>query len=57
MLLPIKASPSDNPIIGHATSAPKNPYIIYKFIAATIISCLLWILTYYIVNYRIVELF
>ena len=57
MLLPIKASPPDNPIIGHASSAPKNPYIIYKFIAATILSCLLWILTYYIVNYRIVELF
>ena len=57
MLLPIKASPPENPNIGHATSAPKNPYIINKFIAATIISCLLWILTYYIVTHRIVELF
>ena len=57
MLLPIKACPPDNPIHGHATSAPKNPYIFNKFIAATIISCLLWILTYYIVTHRIVELF
>ena len=57
MLLPIKASPPDNPIIGHATSAPKTPYIIFKFIAASIISCLLWILIYYIVTYRVVELF
>ena len=56
MLLPIKASPPDNPIRGHATSAPKNPYIMYKFIAATMISCLIWILTYYIVTYRILEL-
>ena len=31
MLLPIKANAPDNPDIGHATSAPKNPYIFYKF--------------------------
>ena len=32
MVLPIKANAPDNPDIGHATSAPKNPYIIYKFL-------------------------
>ena len=31
MLLPIKANAPDNPEIGHATSAPKNPFIFYKF--------------------------
>jgi hypothetical protein len=31
MLLPIKANAPENPDIGHATSAPKNPYIFYKF--------------------------
>ena len=50
MLLPIKASPPENPTTGHATSAPKNPYIFYKFFASTIISGLLWILTYYIIT-------
>ena len=35
MLLPIKANAPDNPDIGHATSAPKNPYIFYKFFANT----------------------
>ena len=50
MLLPIKANAPDNPDIGHATSAPKNPYIFYKFFATTIISGLLWILTYYIIS-------
>ena len=50
MLLPIKASAPDNTDIGHATSAPKNPYIFYKFFATTIISGLLWILTYYIIS-------
>ena len=50
MLLPIKANAPDNPDIGHATSAPKNSYIIYKLFATTIISSLLWILTYYIIS-------
>ncbi|MFL2813884.1 MAG: DUF1467 family protein [Candidatus Puniceispirillales bacterium] len=56
MLLPIKASPPENPTTGHATSAPKNPYIFYKFFASTIISGLLWILTYYIITNKLITL-
>ena len=56
MLLPIKANPPENPITGHATSAPKNPYILYKFFASTIISGLLWCLTYYIITNKLITL-
>ena len=56
MLLPIKATPPPNPPTGHATSAPKNSYIFYKFFASTIISGLLWIITYYIITNKLITL-
>ena len=36
--------------LNHIQEIMKNPYIFYKFFATTIISSLLWILTYYIIS-------
>ncbi len=56
MILPIKANPPHKTVLGHSMSAPENPYIVRKFIFATIISMFLWIVLYYIISLKIISI-
>ena len=48
--LPIGAKPSDNPEKGHATSAPKNPHIRKKLAISFIISLIITIIYFYLLE-------
>ena len=47
MVLPWGVRPSQDPEVGHATSAPDNPRL---WLATTAITAVLWLITYWIVS-------
>ena len=42
MALPFGAHPPEAPEQGHATSAPRNPYLLRKALVATVVAAVLW---------------
>ena len=50
MVLPFGSAPPEEPEKGHATSAPDNPSIFKKVIAATIISGILFIFLKFVIE-------
>lgn len=45
-VLPWGNRPSDNPVVGEVASAPEKPRLLKKFLATTLISCVLWGIVY-----------
>ncbi len=45
-VLPWGNRPDDNPGIANAKSAPANPRILKKFLITTLLSCVLWLIIY-----------
>lgn len=42
MVLPVGAKPPQEPAIGHAQSAPERPYLVWKFLANTVLAAFVW---------------
>jgi predicted secreted protein len=55
MVLPFKVQVPNEPLFGHATSAPENPFILIKLLITTVISSLLWVITYYIISMDLIN--
>ena len=41
-VLPWKATPSNDPLVGNSLSAPENPRIATKFLITTVIAFVIW---------------
>jgi predicted secreted protein len=50
MVLPWRSAPPLKPIKGHASSAPAMPRLRQKFLLTTLISAILWVIVYKIIN-------
>ncbi|MDX2103075.1 MAG: DUF1467 family protein [Alphaproteobacteria bacterium] len=48
-VLPWKARPVAEPVVGHATSAPEHPRLAWKAMWTTIITAVLWLIVYAVV--------
>jgi predicted secreted protein len=46
MVLPWGAKPSEQPEVGHATSAPEKPHIGLKMLITSLIAFFLWLVAY-----------
>lgn len=49
-VLPWKSRPPSQPGQGHATSAPKSPNLGIKFLVTSLISALVWIIVYVLIQ-------
>jgi predicted secreted protein len=49
-VLPWGVRVPDNPEPGHAPSAPVNPHMGLKVIATTIVSALIWVIVWYVLD-------
>jgi predicted secreted protein len=49
-VLPWGVHVSDHPEPGHAPSAPINPHMGRKVIATTIVSALIWLIVWYVID-------
>lgn len=56
MILPWGAHPEESVRQGNASSAPKNPRLLLKFLLTTIISTLLWALVHFSLTEKLISL-
>ena len=56
MALPFGSAPPENPVFGHASSAPDNPSILKKIIATTLISVIAFIIVKLVIESEIMAL-
>mgnify|MGYP005719201517 FL=1 len=56
MALPFGSAPPENPVFGHANSAPDNPSILKKIIATTLISVFAFIIVKLVIESGIMTL-
>jgi len=49
-VLPWGVQIPDNPEPGHAPSAPANPHMGLKVIATTIVSAIIWVIVWYVLD-------
>lgn len=52
-VLPLDAQPDNAPQKGTATSAPKHPRMKKKVIITTAIASVIWIITYFVIEYEL----
>lgn len=56
MALPFGVRLEDEPEVGHATSAPRNPMLWRKALVTTLIAGVLWGVFYYVVSEGLISL-
>lgn len=56
MVLPWGAHPEKNIRLGNASSAPKNPRLLLKFLVTTFLSTLLWAIVHFLITKKIIAL-
>ena len=56
MALPFGSAPPENPVFGHASSAPDNPGIVKKIIATTLISVFAFIIVKLVIESGVMTL-
>jgi predicted secreted protein len=50
MALPFGAQPPDDPLPGHATSAPAKPRLLLKFAITTVVSGVVFAILYWVIQ-------
>jgi predicted secreted protein len=55
MVLPWGNAPVENPVVGHATSAPMKPRLVRKFIVTTVLAAVIWLLVLGVMKAHIVD--
>ena len=56
-VLPWGNRPEEQPDKGHVTSAPANPRLKQKFLVTTVISVILWLLVYVLIEIGIIDFY
>jgi len=49
-VLPWGVQVPDKPEPGHAPSAPINPHLALKFVVTTVVSAVIWVIVWYVLN-------
>jgi predicted secreted protein len=55
MVLPWGNSPPENPVVGHATSAPAKPRLGRKFLVTTVLAAVFWLLVYTVMKAHVID--
>ncbi len=54
-VLPWQVKHEKDPVVGHATGAPVNPRLKFKFIVTSCISALIWLIVFVLIKMQIVD--
>lgn len=54
-VLPWGNRPEDNPDVAHVKSAPANPRILKKFAITTLLTCVLWLMIYGLIESDVIS--
>lgn len=54
-VLPWGNRPDDNPDVANAKSAPANPRILKKFLITTLLTCVLWVIVYGLIQSDVIS--
>lgn len=54
-VLPWGNSPEEDPDVANAKSAPANPRILKKFLITTLLSCVLWLIIYGLIESDVIS--
>lgn len=54
-ILPWGNQPDQNPEVANAKSAPANPRILKKFAVTTVLSCVLWVMIYGLIQSDVIS--
>ena len=53
--LPFREDPQEDKVPGTPASAPENPHLKKKFLAATLISAIIWVIIWYLMYIEIID--
>lgn len=56
-VLPWGNRPDDNPEVANAKSAPANPRILKKFLVTTLLTCVLWLIIYGLIESDVISFY
>lgn len=57
VVLPWGNRKSDAPQVGNVASAPEKPNLLKKFLATTLITCIIWVIVYFLISNNVVNFY